>query len=58
MTKPTTYWCPFFRGRPHITMFNDDYGDVGKAAILFRNKKCAQLEHKDVREVMIVEVKK
>lgn len=55
--KQETFYCGFIDGRPHISIFNDGFIDVGTASILFRKKKEAKMCFIDVRKVKIVEVK-
>lgn len=51
------YYCGFIDDRPHVSIFNDGYSDVGTAVILFRKKKEAMVCFNDVRRVRIVEDK-
>lgn len=52
-----TYYCGFFKNRPHMSIINDGFSDLGTGVFLFKSKKYANIAgYEEVRKVQILVV--
>lgn len=58
--KKNYYWCGFINNRPHVCMHYDNFDSEKDYTYveLHRTKATAKVYYKDVRKVIIKEVKK
>lgn len=55
--KKQTYYCGFFRGRPHTICISHDHGDVLLAELFRKKSDAIKVGYGDVRRVKISEEK-